>query len=438
MARRFGSTGRVVLAVALGIASVGVVSASAGAQATSEPGVTDKAIKIGMIFSETGVASSAFKNTGKAFQARIDRQNAAGGVHGRKIEAEIVDDQSANNLTAAKDLVENRSVFMVVNDSSFGFLTYRYLVDAGVPVIGGGFDGTYYSEPGNESIVSVLGNVSADPELTSMIFANAMKKKGATKVAALAYAASPASVNSAKAFQKYSVPEAGMEEVYTNTSVDFGSSDVGPLVLGIANSGADAVQLPMQSSTNMAVVLGLKQANHPMKANIIATGYGQDVLDSPAAQVLGPNDLFFLQYKPADIKDKAVKQFRGDLKKYASFTGVPDYGMYQGYLAADLLILGLEGAGENPTRQGFVDGLRDAGTWDGAGLSCRPIDISLENYGKVPSENCAYYSYVKDGKFVTAFGGKPIVGKLVGSPDALAANAAKNPGGATASTAAGS
>ena len=35
------------------------------------------------------------------------------------------------NLTAAKDLVENRNVFAVVNNSPFAFLAYRYLKDAG-------------------------------------------------------------------------------------------------------------------------------------------------------------------------------------------------------------------------------------------------------------------------------------------------------------------
>ena len=51
----------------------------------------------------------------------------------------------------------------MINNSSFAFLTYRYLKDAGVPMIGGGFDGTYYGEKGNENILSALGNVGAVP-----------------------------------------------------------------------------------------------------------------------------------------------------------------------------------------------------------------------------------------------------------------------------------
>jgi branched-chain amino acid transport system substrate-binding protein len=415
------------LVTALSLALVGLVTAGASAQGESTPGVTAKAIKIGYIWSETGVAASSFTGMGDAFQARIDRQNAQGGVNGRKIETTIVDDMSTGaNLTAAKDLIENRNVFTLVNDSSFGFLTWRYLLqEAKVPYIGGGFDGNYYSLAGNEDVVSVLGNVSANADLTSMIFVNAMKKKGASKVAALAYGASASSSGSTKANQNYAVPAAGMDAVYTNTTVDFGSSDVAPLVLGIKNSGADAVYLPMAAATNIAVVQGLQQSGVKMKANIIATGYGQELLDSPAASTLGPEDLFFLQTKPIAVNDAATKRFQADLKKYSDYTGVPSYGQYQGYLAGDLLVAGLEAAGKNPTRQSFIDGLRGLDTWNGAGLTCQPIDISLENFGKQPPKNCAYYSTVKGGKFVPAFGGKPIVGRLVGSPEALAENAKK-------------
>lgn len=423
----------IALATVTCLALVGLAAGAAGAQSGNAPGVTPKAIKVGFIWSETGVASSAFTGMGKAFQARIDRQNADGGVNGRKINVEIVDDKSSGaNLTAAKDLVENRGVFTLVNDSSFGFLSWRYLLGAGVPYIGGGFDGDYYSQPGNENVVSVLGNVSSNPDLTSMIFANAMKKMGGTKVGALAYSASASSVNAVKSLQKFAVPEAGMDPTYTNTSVDFGTSDVGPLVLGIKNAGADAVDLPMSSSTNISVAEGLKQSGVSMKAVILGTGYGQDVLDSPASKALGPEDLFFQQTKPVEVKDSATKKFQADLKKYAGFTGVPGYGQYQGYLAGDLLVAGLEAAGKTPTRKSFIDGLRKLGTWDGAGLTCGPIDISLQNFGKFPKQSCAYYSYIKDGKFVTAFGGKPIIGKIVGSPEALAENNAK--GTATTTT----
>ena len=152
----------------VGLALLGLGPAGAGAQGANAPGVTPKAIKVGFIWSETGVAASAFTGAGSAFQARSTGRTPK--AVNAKIETEIVDDQSSGaNLTAAEDLVQNRDVFTLVNDSSFGFLTWRYLVDAGVPYIGGGFDGDLLQPARHESIVSVLGNVSAQPDLTSMI-----------------------------------------------------------------------------------------------------------------------------------------------------------------------------------------------------------------------------------------------------------------------------
>jgi hypothetical protein len=88
-----------------------------------------------------------------------------------------------------------------------------------------------------------------------------------------------------------------------------------------------------------------------------------------------------------------------------------------------MAIKGLKNAGDNPTRQGFVDGLRkaDGGIYDSAGLTCNPINLSYEHFGKISDlESCLYYVQVKDGKFVVYNNGKPIKGKTVGDPEILA------------------
>ena len=77
---------------------------------------------------------------------------------------------------------------------------------------------------------------------------------------------------------------------------------------------------------------------------------------------MGPNTVMFQTYKPVGVDDKATKQFQADLKKYVGITGVPDYGQYTGYITCDLAVTAVEHAGKTPTRQGFVDGLRNLGT----------------------------------------------------------------------------
>jgi branched-chain amino acid transport system substrate-binding protein len=417
----------------LALVTVGLAGLSGAAARAADPGVTNKQITMGYIYSGTGVAASTSSNGGKACQARVDRQNAQGGVKGRKIKLVAIDDKSgAGNLTAAQDLVNNQDAFVVVDDSAFAFLAYRFLLEQGVPMVGGGYDGDYYGRPGNETIFNALGSPFVG--LTSDSAMRIMKDLGATKSAAVGYAASPSSSASAKSLQDYAAPALGLDPVYTNTTVDFGSSDVGPLVLGMKNAGADGAYLPLVASSNLAIIQGLQQNGVKMKALVMPTGYGQELLDQPVAKTLGAEDVFTQSWAPVELKTKATKQFQSDLKKYSDITGVPNFGTYTGYITCELAILGLENAGTTPTRQGFVDGLRKLGSYDQAGLGCASVDLSVEHYGKYPTDGCGYAVTVKNGKFVPTNGGKPIKAKLVGEPSALASSTFERSGDSGSTT----
>jgi ABC-type branched-subunit amino acid transport system substrate-binding protein len=424
--RNTGRSVRAALCLIIVAAFVGaVLPAPGGAAAAPEPGVTDKTITLGFIYTATGVAASISKTGLQGFQARIGRQNASGGVNGRKIKIIARDDQSSpQNLTAAQDLVQNQHVFAIVNESPFAFLTFRWLEENNVPMIGNGADGTYYQEKGNEDILSSAGNSLPFGDLTYDAAARVMKMAGATKAAVLAYGAASSSVSTAKAFMSYAVPALGLDPAYTNTTVDFGSSDVGPLVLGIQKAGADGVYLPMAAATNVAVAQGLQQSGVNMKAVILATGYGQEFLDSPPAKSLPASSFFTVPDTPVEAKTAATKRFQADLKKYSHFAGVPDFGMYTGYILADFAIAGLQKAGNPPTRRGLIDGTHSLGMYDQAGLACQPVDVSLAGRGKTPKEGCGYVVQLESGKFAPfPKNGKPIRTKLVGSSDALAAAA---------------
>ncbi|HEY3670553.1 MAG TPA: ABC transporter substrate-binding protein [Acidimicrobiia bacterium] len=404
----------------LSVASVGVLATGAAAQSGSTPGVTKDSVKVGFISSETGVAASNFVGAPKGCQARIDAENAKGGVNGRKIDIVAIDDKSSGaNLTSAKDLVQNQDAFAVVNDSPFAFQTYRYLVDSGVPMIGGGFDGSYYYDQGNENVISSLGDGTPVPGITTDTTTNVMKKLGATKAAAIGYGVSPSSSETAKATVDYAAKASGLKPGYLNTAVDFGATDVGPIVLGIANSGSDGVYLPLDSNTNFAIIQGLQQNGTDMKATVSATGYSQALLEQPIAKTITTHDLLQTSYKPITLNDPNVKTFVKNIKKYAGITGVPNYGVFTGYITCDLVVLGLQNAGKNPTRKSFVDGIRNTngGKYNSAGLTCKDVDLSYAHFGKISSTpGCIYYVSVKNGKFVPYNGGKPITGKTVGDP----------------------
>jgi branched-chain amino acid transport system substrate-binding protein len=387
------------------LASSGV----SGAATTNAQGVTDDSIKIGFIYSKTGVAAATSGSSDIGCKARIGRENAKGGVNGRKLEVEFAGDASSGaNLTQAQSLVQNDKVYMVINDSAFAFLSYRWLLDHEIPLIGGGFDGNYYGAPGNEKVISAFGNSPPISGIATTISPKIMKALGASKVAAIGYGVSPSSSAAVKTLQQYSVPALGLDAVYTNTSVDFGTSDVGPLVLGMKNAGADAGWYAMDLSTNLALAQGLIQNGVKMKAQLMATGYGHELLEQPVAKTLGPDIVLTTGWAPVELKTEATKRFQADLKKYAGFTAVPDFGVYTGYIDCDMAIMGLEKQGDDLDPTTYWQALRSVGTYNaGGGLGCTNSNLSLETYGKIVvggeangQRVCTWALQVKDGKFV--------------------------------------
>jgi len=86
-----------------------------GASAQSDPGLTDKTIKIGMFGPLSGNSMAYGFDVINAAKMYYDKVNKEGGVHGRKIELVVEDDRcNANDLLAAvKKLVEQDQVFML-------------------------------------------------------------------------------------------------------------------------------------------------------------------------------------------------------------------------------------------------------------------------------------------------------------------------------------
>ena len=84
-----------------------------------------------------------------------------------------------------------------------------------------------------------------------MIFNNGTdlaKKLGATKIGSVAYGVARRRPAAAQDMQQYAAPASGLEPVYLNTSVDFGTTDVGPIVLGLKNAGPTPSTCPSSAT----------------------------------------------------------------------------------------------------------------------------------------------------------------------------------------------
>src|SRR5262249_45831910 len=147
-------------------------------------------------------------------------------------------------------------------------------------------------------------------------------------------------------------------------------------------AGVNATYLPLVLSSNLAIIQQAAQNNLEFKLAVLATGYGQPLLDEPASKTIGPEVLFAQGWTPVEANTSATKQFQADLKKYAGSPGVPAFGVYTGWLTADLFIAGLKAAGKSPTRDGYITATKGLGTWNSAGLGCQPVDVSAAGFGK--------------------------------------------------------
>src|SRR5438067_8769830 len=134
-----GRKGR-LLAVLVGMALLATVAASAafGAHRATDPGITANSISIGGTFPLTGVAS-LYKTIPAAEKAYYDYVNDHGGVNGRKINFEILDDayDPSKTVPLAQQLVEKDKVFAIVGSlgTAPGLATWGYFNSHKVPQV---------------------------------------------------------------------------------------------------------------------------------------------------------------------------------------------------------------------------------------------------------------------------------------------------------------
>ena len=184
------------------------------------------------------------------------------------------------------------------------------------------------------------------------------------------------------------------------------------MVLGIIESRADVLNFGLNPDTAFAVVAGLRQAGHEMKAIVAPTGYGADLLESPPAVEAGQGVTFTTSITPIELGTPATQHFSQALSEYAgSKSGVPSFSQIQGWLGADMLLHGLEVAGCDASQADFMTALRQDKTWDGGGLYPRTADLTTVEY----AQSCSYYVKLSGEQFVPVEGATPLCGGVVGS-----------------------
>jgi branched-chain amino acid transport system substrate-binding protein len=389
-------------------------SSSGAGNTASAPGVTASTIKIGFITSATGNAASTFATSEIGAKAYFDALNKAGGIDGRQVQLIAEDDTStpAGNLTATQ-LLAQKGVFGIIDDTPYAFGGYKVATAAGIPVTGSGFDGPEWGVQPDTNMFSTGGGM--DPkhdELASDIpTVPLFKSLGTSSVGGLAYGISPSSTASI-VDMKTALGEAGLKMSYENLSVPFGGTDVGQYVLALKSAGSTMVVCSCVQSTVLALVTGLKQAGD--KADSLSLSSADSTLFADSSAAASAQGVYYSsETPPLDIGNAAATTFEDNIKaaepSYVMGT-YPTFGIAVAYLSSALMAKGLQVAGQNPTRKSFITNLSQVTDWTADGLLA--TEANFNHFGTSEKQYCTYYVQAKGNTFVSTNGGKAFCGPV--------------------------
>jgi len=361
--------------------------------------VTPTTITVGLVTSLTGPASAAFLGTDAGAQARINLQNAQGGVNGRQIKLVVEDNQSTpqGEATAAQILVQQKHVFGDISWEPLTFAAAKYYNQNGVPVVGDALDGTEWGQQPNTNMFSFI---PTDPHYPATTVTGAIFKQIGVTNAGVFCNVNPACIAGAKD-NVASIKAAGIKVGYQNFSLPFGPFDFTGDVITLKHLGINGVTLAAETDTDAALASSIRNEGVIVK-QLYATGYQASTLATPSGAAAFNGAYFNSDWVPVESHTPVADAWVANLKKYdPSYPGgAPSFGVAGGWIAADLFIKGLEVAGQNPTRQSYISGLQGVSNYTAGGLLPTPRDFSLAQFGKLPAQNCAYYVQAEGTQFV--------------------------------------
>jgi len=372
----------------------------------------DGTLTIGLVAPLSGSSSATFESSVDAVKARFQAYKEDDGeCADLDFDVQEADDQSTpqGHLSALQKLTQQDKAFTVLDVSPFFYGGSQFMTTQAkaVPLIGGGFDGAPEWSSVDNNLFATLPPLDNSSVAHSTV-GDYFKAKGGTKFAVVAYD-SPSASQIAEAALR-SAEAAGLEKGYVNDSVPFGSTDVGAIVLGIIDSGADVLQLYVEPTTSFSVVAGLKQAGYEMKSIVSAVGYGADLLASEPAVQAGQGVTFQTPSSPIELNTPATQRLAKALREHAgSDSGIPGFAQGMGWQAADLFLHGLELAGCDASSQEVVDALRADNTWDANGLYPKPRDFGEARI----DESCYYYVTLEGDRFVPDPDATPLCGGVI-------------------------
>jgi ABC-type branched-subunit amino acid transport system substrate-binding protein len=396
---------RRTLLAAVAALAVTVAGCSSSSKSSNSTGA-GKTITVGLLTDFTGLAASSGKTSALGAQAGA----VVAAKDGYKIRFVIGDTQTnpSTALTAAQKLVDQDHVLAVIAVSAITFSAAPFLTAHNVPVIGAAEDSNEWITAKN--MFSVYGAVDTTKVSTGLGLL--FKRLGVTNVGVLGYGISPTSSESAKA-SAVSARHAGLTVGYENANFSFGSTNVQPVALAMKSNGVNGFTATVDPNTGLSLITAFRQIGGNLKAAVLPTGYGGDLLQAgPGALQSAQGVYFSSEFQPVEMHTPATVQFQNALKS-VGVTSDPTYSEYAGYTSVLMLVDALKAAGSNPTRSSVIFALSVISNWNAGGL-LGSLTLNMGQRSAQPiGTGCSYLTELHGSTFQLVAGEDPYCGTTI-------------------------
>jgi len=328
----------------------------------AEDGITKDRILIGQAAGFTGNVAGAVKEQKAGAQAYLDVVNASGGVHGRKIVIESLDDGFDFKKTpeVTRQLIEDKKVFalFLFRGTPNTEAAYPVAAKAKVPLIAPSTGAQSMYSPPRKYLFPV--RASYHSETTAIV--NHLVSLGIKKIAVF---------HDDGAFGKdvlAGVQKAMEEKKMAPSSIasyERGTVKIEPAVKKIAADDPQAVVMAAAVDSGPAFIAQMKALNrNPMfftLSNLSANSFVKALERNVNGVVISQVSPY-----PFAVTTPVSSEF---LKAIKGRDMLPSYASIEGFIAAKVLVEGLKRAGPQPTREKLIKGLESMSRVDLGGIS---------------------------------------------------------------------
>lgn len=320
--------------------------------AQAQTGVTDKTILVGQFAPLTGPSSQLGERVRNGINAYFEQINSGGGVYGRKLSLVTRDDahDPEKSKLAAMALINEDQVFALIGSVGSGTTQAVLPIVAGAktPLVGPVTGADSLRAPFNRYVFHVRASESEEADRIAYY----LKPLGFRKVAVV-YQRDTHGLAALSAFST-AIQKHGLELVST-AEVEKNSKDVAGAVEKVMKADPNAI-VQISGYQTAAAVIRAAKANGYRNQFISLSSVGSSSL----AQELGATNnrnVVISQVVPFPFTPTSnlVRQYQTAMTTYSD--GKYDFSSMEGYLIAKLFVDGLQRAGRNLSREGFVNAL---------------------------------------------------------------------------------